>query len=111
MGRHGTGHLWCFRFFLSCFCLCDEEWLLLSERFTVVADFQRGGLTSSVLNIASLLGESKIDGLVAEKLEAALQKLQAQVSVHWSSLRSITVSHSTEAGKNRNLTFGDEHEN
>ena len=69
-------------FFFTCFCLCDEAWLLLSERFTVVADFQRGGLTSSVLNIASLLGEAKIDGLVAEKLEAALQKLQEQVSVH-----------------------------
>ena len=44
-------------------------------------------------------------GLVAEKLEAAHQKLQAQVSVHWSSLKSNTVSHSTEAGKNQNLTL------
>ena len=91
--------------FFTCFCLCDEAWLLLSERFAVVADFQRGGLTSSVLNIASLLGEAKIDGFVAEKLEAALQKLQAQVSVHWSSLKSNTVSHSTEAGKNQNVTL------
>ena len=44
-------------------------------------------------------------GLVAEKLEAAHQKLQAQVSVHWSSLTSRTVSHTTEAGKNQNLTL------
>ena len=91
--------------FLFCFCLCDKAWLLLSGRFTVVADFQRGALTSSVLNIASLLGEAKIAGFVAEKLEAALQKMQAQVSVHWSSLKSNTVSHSTEAGKNQNLTL------
>ena len=91
--------------FFTRFCLCDEAWLLLSERFTVVADFQRGGLTSSVLNIASLLGEAKIDGFVAEKLEAALQNLQAQVSVYWSSLKSNTVSHSTEAGKNQKVTL------
>ena len=81
--------------FLFCFCLCDKAWFLLSGRFTVVADFQRGGLTSSVLehrHIASLLGEAESNGLVAEKLEAALQKLQAQVSVHWSSLKSNTVS-------------------
>ena len=91
--------------FLSCFCLCDEAWLQLSGRFAVVADFQRGGLTSSLLGVASLLGEAKIDGFVAEKLEAALQKLQARVSVHWSSLKSNTVSHSTEAGKNQNLTL------
>ena len=91
--------------FSFCFCLCDEAWLLLSERFLVVADFHveypaRWAHEFS-LNITSLLGDAKVDGLVAEKLEAALQKLLSQVSVQWSSLKSITVPLSTKPARTR----------
>ena len=91
--------------FSVCFCLCDEAWLLLAERFPVVADFHvenpaRWAHEFS-LNIASLLGDAKVDGLVAEKLEAALQKLQSQVSAQWSSLKSITVPLSTKPARTK----------
>ena len=50
--------------FSFCFCLGDEAWLLLSERFPVVADFHvenpaRWAHEFS-LNIASLLGDAKL---------------------------------------------------
>ena len=91
--------------FSFCVCLCDEAWLLLSERFPVVADFHvenpaRWAHEFS-LSIASLLGDANVDGLVAEKLEAALQKLQSQVSVQWSSLLSITVPLSTKPARTK----------
>jgi len=69
----------------------SEAWPLLSERFPVVADFDvedpaRFAQEFS-LNIATLLGEAKVDGLVADRLEAALQKQQAQV---WALIRGCS---------------------
>jgi len=66
-------------------------WPLLSERFPVVADFivedpSRFAHDFS-LNLATLLGEAKVDGLVAQRLEAALQKQQAQV---WALIRGCS---------------------
>ena len=105
MGRHGTGHLWCVRFFYSASVSVMRpafRALYCCRRLPARCPHE---FSFGHRHIASLLGEAKIDGFVAEKLEAALQKLQAQVSVHWSSLKSNTVSHSTEAGKNQNLTL------
>jgi len=69
----------------------SQAWLLLSERFPVVADFHVENPARWAhefrLNIASLLGEAKVEGLVAEKLEAALQKQQAQV---WALIRGCS---------------------
>lgn len=69
----------------------NSAWPLLSERFPVVADFvvedpARFAQDLS-LHIATLLGEAKVDGLVAQRLEAALQKQQAQV---WALIRGCS---------------------
>ncbi|CAE8650071.1 unnamed protein product, partial [Polarella glacialis] len=61
----------------------SDAWPLLSERFPVVADFDVEDPVRFTqefsLQIATLLGEAQVDGLVSERLEAALQKQQAQV--------------------------------
>eukprot|EP00929_Paragymnodinium_shiwhaense_P042449 TRINITY_DN21966_c0_g1_i6.p1 TRINITY_DN21966_c0_g1~~TRINITY_DN21966_c0_g1_i6.p1 ORF type:complete len:2120 (-),score=532.50 TRINITY_DN21966_c0_g1_i6:240-6599(-) len=58
-------------------------WPLLSERFPVVADFEVEDparfASDFSLQVAARLGESKVEGLVSSRLEAALQKQQAQV--------------------------------
>lgn len=63
--------------------LRSKAFILLSERFPVVADFSIEDPTQFAvefqLQIAALLGQAKVETLVAEKLEAALQKQQAQV--------------------------------
>jgi len=65
-----------------------EAWPLLSERFPVVADFDvedPGRFAQEFsLQLATLLGEAKVEGLVTERLEAALQKQEAQV---WALIR------------------------
>eukprot|EP00933_Yihiella_yeosuensis_P020043 TRINITY_DN16169_c0_g1_i1.p1 TRINITY_DN16169_c0_g1~~TRINITY_DN16169_c0_g1_i1.p1 ORF type:complete len:969 (-),score=224.83 TRINITY_DN16169_c0_g1_i1:109-2913(-) len=61
----------------------SQAYPLLSERFPVVADFDIEDTSRFSqefgLQMAKLLGEAKVEGLVAQKLEAALQKQQAQV--------------------------------
>jgi len=61
----------------------SKAWVLLSERFPVVADFDvedPGNFAKEMaLQVASMLGEAQVEGLVAQKLDEALQKQQAQV--------------------------------
>ncbi|CAJ1388673.1 unnamed protein product [Effrenium voratum] len=60
-----------------------KAWPLLSERFPVVADFEvadPGHFAHEFeVQMAALLGEARVEGWVAQKLEAALQLQQAQV--------------------------------
>jgi hypothetical protein len=60
-----------------------QAWPLLSERFPVVADFPVEDPTRFAnefsLQISNVLGQAKVEGLVGERLEGALQKQQAQV--------------------------------
>eukprot|EP00931_Biecheleriopsis_adriatica_P123962 TRINITY_DN9902_c0_g3_i1.p1 TRINITY_DN9902_c0_g3~~TRINITY_DN9902_c0_g3_i1.p1 ORF type:complete len:2101 (+),score=503.62 TRINITY_DN9902_c0_g3_i1:31-6333(+) len=61
----------------------SKAWPLLSERFPVVADFDIEDPVRFAgefgLQMATLLGEAKVEGLVATRLEGALHKQQAQV--------------------------------
>jgi len=60
-----------------------QPWSLLSGRFPVVADFPVEDPTRFAnelsLQMTNLLGNAKVDGIVAERLESALQKQQQQV--------------------------------
>ena len=82
---------------------CFPSAFLLTQ--TSTWRIQRGGAHEFSLNIASLLGDAEVDGLVAEKLDTALQKLQSQVSVQWSISLVYHSSLKHEAGKNQNLTM------
>lgn len=66
-------------------------WPLLSSRFPVVADFpveDPARFSNDLsLHLASLLGEAKVESLAASRLEAALQKQQAQV---WALIRGCS---------------------
>eukprot|EP00927_Polykrikos_kofoidii_P042349 TRINITY_DN36231_c0_g1_i1.p1 TRINITY_DN36231_c0_g1~~TRINITY_DN36231_c0_g1_i1.p1 ORF type:complete len:1967 (-),score=360.22 TRINITY_DN36231_c0_g1_i1:270-5858(-) len=66
-------------------------WPLLSERFPVVADFDVEDPARFAhelgLQVASRLGQTKVEGVVAERLEAALLKQQAQV---WALIRGCS---------------------
>eukprot|EP00747_Dinoflagellata_sp_TGD_P009387 gnl/TRDRNA2_/TRDRNA2_118916_c0_seq1.p1 gnl/TRDRNA2_/TRDRNA2_118916_c0~~gnl/TRDRNA2_/TRDRNA2_118916_c0_seq1.p1 ORF type:complete len:1382 (-),score=311.68 gnl/TRDRNA2_/TRDRNA2_118916_c0_seq1:277-4380(-) len=66
-------------------------WPLLSERFPVIADFDVEDPPKWVheftLHIASQLGQANLESVVAERLEAALQKQQAQV---WALIRGCS---------------------
>merc|ERR1712139_491741 len=68
-----------------------QSWPLLSERFPVVADFPVEDpvrfARELALHLTSLLGKAKVEGIVAEKLEAALQKQEAQV---WGLIRGCS---------------------
>eukprot|EP00928_Gymnodinium_smaydae_P005207 TRINITY_DN11788_c0_g2_i1.p1 TRINITY_DN11788_c0_g2~~TRINITY_DN11788_c0_g2_i1.p1 ORF type:complete len:2215 (+),score=596.05 TRINITY_DN11788_c0_g2_i1:126-6770(+) len=68
-----------------------QPWPLLSERFPVVADFEVEDPARFAhelgLRIAERLGGTNVEGLVAERLEAALHKQQAQV---WALIRGCS---------------------
>lgn len=61
----------------------QEAWPLLSERFPVVADFTIDDPPRFAhelgLQMAELLSKTTVEGLVADRLEGALQKQEAQV--------------------------------
>jgi len=69
----------------------QDAWPLLSERFPVVADFNVDDPARFAhefcLQLSELLAKTAIDGLVAERLENALQKQEAQV---WALIRGCT---------------------
>jgi len=71
----------------------QQPWPLLSERFPVVADFEvedPARFSHELgLQIASRLAETKVEGLVAERLDAALHKQQAQV---WALIRGCAAT-------------------
>jgi hypothetical protein len=80
-GRHGQGQE----------ASQQHYWVLLSERFPVLADFEVDDparfAQEFALHLAALLGEARVEGLVSERLEAALQKQQAQV---WALIRGCS---------------------
>jgi len=68
-----------------------QSWPLLSERFPVVADFPVEDPARFAhdlgLHLANMLGKAKVEQIVAEKLEVALQKQEAQV---WALIRGCS---------------------